>query len=63
MRTRDDGSELFQHGVRHGGKGEFECCVELLVNVVNGMLSRAFFAYLHLDELVEILVCIHGRKK
>ena len=30
--------------------------------VVNRMLSRAFFAFLHLDELLEGLVSIHGRK-
>lgn len=63
MRTCDDVQEPFQHGVRHSGEGEFECCGELLVNVVNGMLSRAFFAYLHLNEIVQILVCIHGKKK
>ena len=26
------------------------------------MLSRAFFAYLHLDKLLEVVVSIHGRK-
>ena len=55
MWTRDDGSEPFQHGIRHGGKGELEL-------LVNRMLSRAFFAYLHLDELLEVLVRIHGQK-
>ena len=54
--TRDDGLEPFQHGVKHGGKGELEL-------FVNRMLSRAFFAYLHLDKLLEVLVCIHGKKK
>ena len=55
MWTCDDGSEPFQHGIRHGGKGELEL-------LVNRMLSRAFFAHLHLDELLEVLVRIHGQK-
>ena len=55
MWTRDDGSEPFQHGIRHGGKGELEL-------LVNRMLTRAFFTHLHLDELLEVLVRIHGRK-
>ena len=52
MWTCDDRLEPFQHGRK--------CELELLVN---RMLSRAFFAHLHVDELLEVLVSIHGRKK
>lgn len=38
-----------------GGKGELEL-------FLNRMLSRTFFAYLHLKELLEVHLRIHGRK-